>query len=122
MSQADFATIDQVIDQQLEAYNSRNLEKFLTFYADDIVVRKPGEGLPIADGKLQLKFRYRELFDFSPNLRAEILSRKIEGNCIVDRERITGMKGDPKPKFFLVKTWVRNGLISEVFIQPESGT
>lgn len=81
------ATPDAVVDAQLEAYNRRDLEGFLAFYADDAVLLKhPGEVTEA--GKAQMRTRYERRFA-TPNLHAEIVKRIVFGHFVIDHERIT---------------------------------
>jgi len=80
---------EKIVQQQLEAYNSRDLEKFVSVYSDDIQLYNfPGE--KILEGKDQLRERYKIRFE-SPNLHAEIVDRALMGEYIIDHERVSGI-------------------------------
>ena len=51
-----------VVDAQVEAYNARDLDRFLTFFADDAVLRAP-DGTESARGLAALSAGYRQWFD-----------------------------------------------------------
>ena len=80
-------TPEQVVDAQLAAYNRRDLEGFLGFYADDAVLAKHPDQVT-QTGKVEMRARYEKAFR-NPNVRAEIIKRVTFGRFVVDHERIT---------------------------------
>jgi len=83
-----------VVQEQLEAYNARDLERFAATYSDTIrIFRMPAEEPAIA-GKAQLADTYRARFS-SPNLHADIVNRIVIGNKVIDHERVVGIKETP---------------------------
>lgn len=80
---------EKIVQQQLEAYNNKTIEKFLSAFSDDIqLFNFPGE--KILEGKEQMRLRYEIRFE-SPNLHAEVVSRTVIGDYIIDHERVTGI-------------------------------
>jgi hypothetical protein len=81
--------------RQLDAYNARDLERFVREYTDDVVVfRLPGTE-PIARGKQQLAEHYaRHRFNL-PELHAALVNRMVFGNKVIDQEYVTGVPGEP---------------------------
>lgn len=81
-----------IVQKQLEAYNSRDLETFLSFFSDssegyifpDILVGK---------GKEEQRIEFTKLFANAPNLHAEIKERICFGDYVIDHEVVTGMPG-----------------------------
>lgn len=100
---------------QLDAYNARDLETFLTFYAEDVVVH----GLPgtvLMTGREQMRSRYRELFDSSPELNCQLVSRMVKGEWAVDEEKVTGHAADPAGEVHAVAIYrCEDSLIREVY-------
>jgi hypothetical protein len=84
---AQLETPEAVVDAQLVAYNKRDLEAFLSFYAEDAVLAKHPNQVT-QTGKAQMRTRYQERFS-NPNVRAEIIKRVTLGRFVVDHERIT---------------------------------
>jgi hypothetical protein len=78
---------EAVVQAQLDAYNRRDLEGFLSTYADDAVLVKHPDQVTQA-GKAQMRERYAKRFA-NPNIRAEILQRMTFGRFVIDRERVT---------------------------------
>ena len=107
-----------VVQEQLEAYNARDLERFAATYADDIAIyRMPAVEAAIA-GKAQLRETYRKRFE-SPNLHADIVNRIVIGNKVIDHERVVGIKEHPIEAVAVYE--VTGELITTVwFFYPES--
>ncbi len=81
--------------RQLDAYNARDLERFLREYTDEVVVyRLPGSE-PILRGKPSLAEHYaRNRFNL-PELHAKLVNRMVFGNKVIDQEYVTGVPGAP---------------------------
>ncbi|MBI5536779.1 MAG: amidohydrolase family protein [Deltaproteobacteria bacterium] len=84
-----------VIDRQLQAYNARDIEGFLAWYTDDIVIAEHPTGKVLMSGKEQMRATYGKLFGANPRLHCTLLSRAPVGNMIVDHELVTGIEGRP---------------------------
>ncbi len=83
------------VQRQLDAYNARDLERFLAEFADDVRVYRPPAAEPAISGKQAFgEFYARERFN-RPALHAELLNRMVLGNKIIDHERITGVRDEP---------------------------
>ena len=77
--------------RQLDAYNARDLTKFIAEYTDDVVVvRLPGTE-PILVGKAALAEHYQKNRFNLPDLHAELVNRMVFGNKVIDQERVTGV-------------------------------
>jgi hypothetical protein len=79
------------VQRQLEAYNARDLEQFVACYTEDVQLYRMPAKEPTTSGKDAMREVYRQRFA-SPNLRAEILSRTVMGNKVIDHERIVGIR------------------------------
>ena len=80
----------QIVQRQLEAYNRRDLESFLSFYADDAkIIGYPDQVL--AQGKDAMRELYRKVFEPAPQLNASIQNRIAQDRFVIDQERITGL-------------------------------
>lgn len=100
-----------LVQRQLNAYNAHNLDAFLEPYAEDIELYNfPGKLL--AKGKEQM----RKMYDWMkqvPALHCEITNRIIQGNTIIDNEKVTGF-GD-KPLEAVAIYNIENGKIRRVY-------
>jgi hypothetical protein len=81
------------VQRQLDAYNARDLERFLAEYNDDIKVYRPPAPEPVVSGKKAFGEHYaRNRFNL-PNLHARLLNRIVSGKIVVDQEEVTGVPG-----------------------------
>ena len=81
--------------RQLEAYNARDLERFVREYADDVVVYRLPAAEPVIRGKAAFAEHYRKNRFNLPDLHAEVVNRMVLGNKVIDHERVTGVEGSP---------------------------
>lgn len=79
-----------LVQRQLNAYNSRNIEAFLEPYSDDVELYEYPDKL-ISKGKESMRKDYQLMFEKLPELHCEIKERSINGNVITDKESVTGM-------------------------------
>ena len=86
-----------IVQRQLEAYNSRDLERFLEQFADDAAVFDLGAPAAVLTGKAQIRDRYRDLFARSPHLFSRVVNRTAFAHVVVDLEHITGRNGSDEP-------------------------
>ena len=73
--------------RQLNAYNFRNIEAFLAPYADDVEVYNFPDKLQYK-GKETMRRVYTQLFETVPNLHCELKERIVQGNTVIDKERV----------------------------------
>ncbi len=103
-----------VVQKQLDAYNSRDIEAFAATYSDDIKLYSFPNSLR-AEGVEKLKEQYGGFFAATPDLKAEIVNRIVIGQKVIDEELVT-VNGQ---QFSAVAIYeVENGKIVKVtFIQ-----
>jgi hypothetical protein len=80
------ASPEAIVDAQLAAYNRRDLEGFLSFYAEDAVLANHPNQVT-QTGKAEMRTRYQLRFS-NPNLHAEIIKRVTFGRFVIDHERV----------------------------------
>jgi len=73
--------------RQLNAYNCRKIDAFLEPYADDVEIYTYPDKL-IMKGKEEMRKNYSKKFDDTPNLHCELLGRIVQGNVVIDKERV----------------------------------
>ncbi len=83
------------VRRQLDAYNARDLARFVAEYADDVCVYRPPAAQPVLQGKQAFAAHYAAHRFNLPTLHAEVLSRIVVGNKVVDHERVTGVRDVP---------------------------
>lgn len=103
------------VDQQLEAFNERDLEEFLEPYAADTLI-EDGAGEEMMRGEEQMRAFYGEVFSNSPDLNCEVVNRISVGDWVIDEEKIEGLhaEGFPEEAHAAVAYRVTDGEISLV--------
>jgi uncharacterized protein (TIGR02246 family) len=81
---------EAVVQQQVEAYNARNAERFADCYADGARVLGP-DGSVMVDGKAAIRQFYAMLFEQSPELHVQIVARMVVGDFVIDEEQASGL-------------------------------
>jgi len=79
------ADSETVVQKQLDAFNSRDVEALLSVYAEDAQLFEHPSKL-LASGSAELRKRYTARFQ-EPNLHATLLERIVAGAIVVDHER-----------------------------------
>jgi hypothetical protein len=76
------------VQAQVDAYNARDVERFVACYTPDARIVDLLAGVEFA-GRDAISERYGRLFADSPDLRCEILGRLQAGEWTVDEELVT---------------------------------
>jgi len=79
-----------VIDRQLDFYNDHDMDGFLSTYSEAVELFNQGEALPFMVGHGAMRERYSKRFS-NPALKANIASRMVMGNFVIDHEHIEGI-------------------------------
>lgn len=103
---------EKLVQRQLEAYNAQNLSVFVATYSDSIEIYRFPNQLRMK-GKANLEKSYGELFKKYPQNYAALLGRIVQGNTVIDQEKVTG-RGDGESKATAIYE-VQNGLIRRVW-------
>jgi hypothetical protein len=105
---------EAVVQRQLDAYNARDLERFVACYADDVEVYRMPSTQPAMRGIAALtEFYATERFTL-PDLHAELVNRMVLGDKVIDHERIRGVRDAPFEA--VVAYEVAGGLIRRVWM------
>ena len=86
-------TPEQTVQTNLDSYNQRNIDGFMSSLANDIKTFNFGDDTPALVGHAAVRAMYGDLFDNSPNLHSSILKRIVIGNKVIDHESIVGRNG-----------------------------
>lgn len=78
------------VERQIAAYNARDIEAYLVCFNPDCVM-EDGENQRLMAGHVEMRARFRALFDHSPNLHCDIVHRKRIGDYVVTEESIRGV-------------------------------
>ncbi|WP_112663856.1 nuclear transport factor 2 family protein [Microvirga flavescens] len=77
----------EIVQKQLDAYNTRDIEAFMSHWAEDAQYF----GFPsdlLANGAAQIRERHMARFQ-EPNLFGQLVKRLAVGNIVVDQEVVT---------------------------------
>lgn len=80
------------VQRQLDAYNARDLSRFVAEYADDVRVFRPPNPDPVIAGREALARHYAANRFNLPGLHADVVNRMVLGNKVVDHEKIRGIE------------------------------
>jgi hypothetical protein len=107
---------EAAVQQQLDAYNARDINRFLEVYAQDVQVFRPPAPEPSMVGRDALgQFHSSQRFNL-PKLHAELKGRLVLGKTVVDHERVSGIRDVPFE--VAVAYEVIDGLIRKVWFFP----
>lgn len=82
-----------IIQQQVNAYNARDIQAFLATYSPDIQIFNHPDSL-LYSGLKEIEMVYKQLFENAPKLHVEIVNRIVLGNFVIDQEKVTGFPKD----------------------------
>jgi hypothetical protein len=108
-------TPESLVQQQLNAYNHRDIDAFLEPYADDVELYEFPNKL-MGKGKESMRKEYSAMFKQLPNLHCEVTTRIVQGNTVIDHESVAGM-GSQKLKAIAVYEISKNKISKVYFIQ-----
>lgn len=80
----------RIAERQIEAFNARDLETFLGFYADDAVAAEFPSGKVILQGKAAIRAGFTPLFSGPNRLVVKVEPRIVQGSFVADRETWPG--------------------------------
>lgn len=108
-----------VVQENLDFYNKRNLDGFMSSFSPEIALYTFGKSEPIAQGLSAIRELYGKLFEDSPELYSTILHRAVLGNKVIDHESITGRKGSKTPIELVMIYEVKDGKIVKMTVVRE---
>ena len=106
----------ECVELQLAAYNERNLDLFLTAFAETVRCYRLPDMVLTIDGKAAMSEFYATNRFVHEGLHAKVLNRMVIGNKVIDHELIHGL--GPEPMETSVIFVVEDGLIAQVFFLP----
>jgi imidazolonepropionase-like amidohydrolase len=94
-------TTSELVQRQVNAYNARNMEAFITTYSSDAkLFLYPN--LLLASGREEIRKRYELLFSGTQHLHTQILQRISAGRTVIDQERSTGLPDAKTSEGFVI--------------------
>ena len=112
-----------IVDEQLEAYNARDIDRFAATYHDDVELYVLSGGLlqPDLNGKERLKQNYGGMFSSLKYLHASTVKRIVHGRYVIIHEYVEQEAMNPddankiQPNYKVVAAYeVEEGLIRRV--------
>ncbi|MGH8610692.1 MAG: nuclear transport factor 2 family protein [Gammaproteobacteria bacterium] len=82
------------VEAQLEAYNIRDIDRYLLCFAPDAVVVEDTTG-QVLYGHSGIRELYGRIFADHPTLHCQVVQRIRVGTYVIDEERITGRAPEP---------------------------
>lgn len=111
-------TARRLAQEQLDAYNIRDVEAFILPYAEDVKVFNFPDQL-LYEGREEMYNLYGRMFGRTPDLHCKLVNRMVMGNTVIDQEEVTITKNEPPMKAIAIYK-IRNNKIAEVyFIRDE---
>jgi Uncharacterized conserved protein len=108
-------TPEILAQQQLNAYNLRDIDAFLEPYSDSVEIYNfPGELL--MKGKEEMRESYSKMFKEIPELHCRLVNRIVHGNTVIDHESVTGW-GDKPVRAIAIYTIKDGKIVRADFIQ-----
>ncbi len=106
-------TPEMLVQQQVNAYNARNIDAFLEPYAEDVEIYTFPNAL-LSKGKESMRKTYEKLFKSAPDLHCEIKQRIVNLNSVIDKESVSGMRSGQKVEATAIYEF-KNNKISKVY-------
>lgn len=117
MAQQDTASVAyKLAEQQLQAYNKRDIEAFLVPYADSVTIYAYPNQL-LSKGKEAMRKQYNSMFTQLPDLHCTLVNRLVLGNRVIDEERVIFQKNQPPARAIAIYTIVKDKITEVRFIQ-----
>jgi hypothetical protein len=105
-----------VVQAMIDAYHAHDLDRCLSFYALDVVVKR-ADGSIVNDGAVAVRARYAKSMSDHPNLHYDIPNRIALGPYVIDEERVTGYShGGPEGLRAVLIYRIDGSLIHEILI------
>ncbi len=102
-----------VVQKQLDAYNAKDIDTFMSVFSKDAAIYNFGEEMALAIGAEEVRAVYTKLFINSPNLHSLVINRSVIGNKVIDYELISGRQNSDELLKLIAIYEVNNGLITK---------
>ena len=99
-AQAVLKSPEQVAQSLIDAYNARNMDGILKAYAPDSVAYALPSGEVILKGHDEIRKKFARILKPNVKMKAEIVSRIVDGKFVIDKEKISGTADGEKVEFF----------------------
>jgi hypothetical protein len=98
--------------EQLDAYNKRDIEAFLKPYSENVKIYAFPDQL-LYEGKAKMRKQYTSMFNQLTDLNCKLVNRIVLNNKVIDHEEVVFVKSQPVIFAIAIYT-ITDGKISEV--------
>lgn len=109
-----------IAQKQLEDYNKKNLDDFLSAYTDDVQVFQFPDSL-LYTGIDKMREAYKNFFERSPNVICRLINRIVNGRYVIDFESISNHYSGIDFEAVAIYE-ITNGKIRKVWFLPRKNT
>lgn len=106
-------TAARLAQEQLDAYNNRDIEAFILPYAEDVRVFEFPDKF-MYQGRDEMYGLYGRMFARTPDLHCRLVNRMVMGNTVIDQEEVTISKDQPPVKAIAIYK-IKDDKIAEVY-------
>lgn len=114
MNSSSSRSPEAIVQENLNFYNDRNIEGFMSSFSADIKLYSFQEEQAILSGLEAVRTFYKKLFDQSPRLYSLIVNRIVFDNKVIDYEFITGRNGATEPYEIILIYEVADSQITKI--------
>ncbi len=107
---------EQTVQANLDAYNNRDIDVFMSYLDDTIELYSQGDKEPAISGIPAMRAFYSDLFEKSPELNSIIEKRIVIGSTVIDHEKITGRNGSDEVVELVLIYEVNNAKIFRITV------
>jgi hypothetical protein len=116
MNASKLSDVELPVQKQLEAYNARDIEAFMQWWADDCEYYEFPSRL-LASGANEIRERHVARFS-EANLSGKLITRISVGNMVVDQEVVTRTFPDGPGEIDVIAIYeVENGKIAKAWFK-----
>ena len=116
MLHAQNNNVESVVQANLDAYNNRDIESFMSYISDEIEMYEFDSQKQTVKGADACRKIYTELFEVSPKLHSTILKRIVFDNKVIDHEYIVGRRGSDTAIELVLIYEVKEGKIFRISV------
>ncbi len=109
------STAEKLVQEQLDAYNKRDIEAFLKPYSDTVKVYYFPNQFAY-QGKEQMRKQYADMFKKAVDLYCTLKSRMVLGNKVIDEESVIFDKNKPAAHAAAIYTIAGDKIVAVHFV------
>jgi hypothetical protein len=110
-------TPEQLAQEQLDAYNKKDIEAFLKPYDDNIIAYNFPDNSIMFKGKEEMRKIYSSMFTNYTDLHCTLLNRMVKDNTVIDHESVIIRKGQEPLKARAIYTIENNKITKVHFVE-----